>query len=231
MSPAALTGWEPARRAAAALRAMLAERTDDRRAGHRDRHARRGRRPDAGDRRARRGRGVRGARAPARRRRALHRGQRGARDGRLRRRRRARGRRPDRRLAERQARPAAPLRLDRRRRRARRWPTSCSASCRTSGRDEEWVAWRGGGAQLNGLPLDPALGERRSRDGKLELRRLRVRRPALGARSRRGRSAEVAHRLRAIGTIAAALCQVAAARFDGMLTRRAAARSTPPPRS
>ena len=29
---------------------------------------------------------------------------------------------------------------------------------------------------------------------------------------------QVAHRLRAIGTIAAALCQVAAGRFDGMLT-------------
>ena len=32
------------------------------------------------------------------------------------------------------------------------------------------------------------------------------------------RLVEVAHRLRAIGTIAAALCQVAAGRFDGMLT-------------
>ena len=29
---------------------------------------------------------------------------------------------------------------------------------------------------------------------------------------------QVAHRLRAIGTIAAAMCQVAAGRFDGMLT-------------
>src|SRR3954464_13578805 len=37
------------------------------------------------------------------------------------------------------------------------------------GPDEEWVAWRGRGAEVNGLALDPALGERRTRDGKLEL--------------------------------------------------------------
>src|SRR5919199_5745891 len=37
------------------------------------------------------------------------------------------------------------------------------------GPDEEWVAWRGRGAQLDGLRLDPALGERRTRDGKLEV--------------------------------------------------------------
>src|SRR3954468_18687450 len=34
---------------------------------------------------------------------------------------------------------------------------------------EEWVAWRGRGAQLDGVPLDPGLGERRTRDGKLEV--------------------------------------------------------------
>src|ERR1700749_3577593 len=34
---------------------------------------------------------------------------------------------------------------------------------------EEWVAWRGRGAQLDGVRLDPGLGERRSRDGKLEV--------------------------------------------------------------
>ena len=34
---------------------------------------------------------------------------------------------------------------------------------------EEWVAERGAGAQLDGERLDPALGERRTRDGRLEL--------------------------------------------------------------
>ena len=53
-------------------RAMLADTPDDRRAGARDRHARRGRRPHAGDRRGRRGRRLRRARAAARRGRALH---------------------------------------------------------------------------------------------------------------------------------------------------------------
>src|ERR687896_2551450 len=40
---------------------------------------------------------------------------------------------------------------------------------RDFGPGEEWVAWRGGGAQLNGADLDATLGERRTRDGKLEL--------------------------------------------------------------
>src|SRR4051794_32117153 len=40
---------------------------------------------------------------------------------------------------------------------------------RDFGPDEEWVAWRGQGAALDGRRLDPGLGERRSRDGKLEL--------------------------------------------------------------
>src|SRR3954449_1721431 len=37
------------------------------------------------------------------------------------------------------------------------------------GPDEEWVAWRGGGASLDGITLDPSLTERRTRDGKLEV--------------------------------------------------------------
>src|SRR5215216_2917324 len=37
------------------------------------------------------------------------------------------------------------------------------------GPDEEWVAWRGGGATLNGEALDPSLGDRRWHDGRLEL--------------------------------------------------------------
>jgi myo-inositol-1(or 4)-monophosphatase len=85
------------------------------------------------------------------------------------------------------------------------------------GPEEEWVAHRGGGATLNGEPLDAALGERRRGDGKLELVGFESADPRWVLESAE-RLVVVAHRLRAIGTIAAALCQVAAARFDGMLT-------------
>jgi myo-inositol-1(or 4)-monophosphatase len=86
------------------------------------------------------------------------------------------------------------------------------------GPDEEWVAWRGRGARLNGMPLDPSLGERRVR-GRLEV---------VGVESSDPRwvvaqadvLAGVAHRFRAIGTMASAICQVAAARFDGMVSLR-----------
>ena len=85
------------------------------------------------------------------------------------------------------------------------------------GPEEEWVAWRGEGATLDGHPLDPSLGERRTREGKLELVGFESADPRWVLRSAEG-LVQVAHRLRAIGTIAAALCQVAAGRFDGMLT-------------
>ena len=85
------------------------------------------------------------------------------------------------------------------------------------GPEEEWVAWRGRGATLNGEPLDRRVGERRWSDGKLELVGFESADPRWVLRSADG-LVQVAHRLRAIGTIAAALCQVAAARFDGMLT-------------
>jgi myo-inositol-1(or 4)-monophosphatase len=86
------------------------------------------------------------------------------------------------------------------------------------GPDEEWVAWRGRGATLNGLPLDPAVTERRwAADGKLELVGFESADPRWVLQSAEG-LVQVAHRLRAIGTIAAALCQVAGGRFDGMLT-------------
>jgi myo-inositol-1(or 4)-monophosphatase len=87
------------------------------------------------------------------------------------------------------------------------------------GSSEEWWARRGEGAWLAGQQLDPGLPERRTADGKLEL---------LGIESADPRWVQAsidplvacAHRLRALGTIAATLCQVAAARFDGMVTLR-----------
>ncbi len=80
---------------------------------------------------------------------------------------------------------------------------------------EEWVARRGEGATLDGLRLDPSLGERRTRDGKLEVLGVESADPRWVVQSADA-LAETAHRLRAIGAIAVSLCQVAAARFDAM---------------
>ena len=87
------------------------------------------------------------------------------------------------------------------------------------GPDEEWVAWRGGGATLNGEALDRSLGERRTRDGRLELIGIESADPRW-VRDSAEALASVSHRLRALGTIASTLCQVAAARLDGMVTLR-----------
>ncbi len=84
---------------------------------------------------------------------------------------------------------------------------------------EEWWARRGQGAWLDGELLDPEAGERRDRRGRLEL---------LGIESAEPRwvhasidaLVERAYRLRAIGSIASALCQVAAARLDGLVSLR-----------
>jgi myo-inositol-1(or 4)-monophosphatase len=84
---------------------------------------------------------------------------------------------------------------------------------------EEWVAWRGRGAQLDGIRLDPSLGERRTRDGKLEVIGVESADPRWVMRSADA-MAETAHRMRAIGAIAVSLCQVAAARFDAMASLR-----------
>jgi myo-inositol-1(or 4)-monophosphatase len=87
------------------------------------------------------------------------------------------------------------------------------------GPGEQWWAWRGRGAWLDGEQLDRTLPERRGRDGRLEV---------LGIESADPRWIQAsidalvdsAYRLRALGTIAASLCQVAAARFDGMVSLR-----------
>ena len=87
------------------------------------------------------------------------------------------------------------------------------------GAGEEWRAVSGEGAFLDDKPLDPSLGERRARDGRLELLAIESADP----RWLVGTVAELAgraHRLRALGALAPALCQVAAARFDALLSLR-----------
>jgi myo-inositol-1(or 4)-monophosphatase len=86
------------------------------------------------------------------------------------------------------------------------------------GPGEEWVARRGEGALLNGAPLDPGAPERRV-GGKLELLGIESADPRW-VRESADELAAVAHRLRAVGAIAVSLCQVAAARLDGMVTLR-----------
>ncbi len=84
------------------------------------------------------------------------------------------------------------------------------------GPEEEWWARRGEGAWLDGTRLTPP-GERRTRDGRLELVAIESASPrwiaAAGPELER-----TVGRVRAIGSIAISLCQVAAARVDGMAT-------------
>jgi myo-inositol-1(or 4)-monophosphatase len=89
------------------------------------------------------------------------------------------------------------------------------------GPSEEWWARRGEGAWLDDRRLDPSLGERRGRDGRLEVLGIESADPRWVAASIQPLVAAT-YRLRAIGTIAACLCQVAAARFDGMVSLRRA---------
>lgn len=87
------------------------------------------------------------------------------------------------------------------------------------GPSEEWWARRGEGAWLNGGRLDPAAGERRARDGRIEVLGIESADPRWVAVSIDALVAAT-YRLRAVGTIASSLCQVAAARFDAMLSLR-----------
>jgi myo-inositol-1(or 4)-monophosphatase len=87
------------------------------------------------------------------------------------------------------------------------------------GPSEQWWAWRGRGAWLDGMRLDTTLGERRGRDGRLEVLGIESADPRWVAASIDS-LVDTAYRLRALGTIAASLCQVAGARFDGMVSLR-----------
>jgi myo-inositol-1(or 4)-monophosphatase len=87
------------------------------------------------------------------------------------------------------------------------------------GPDEEWWARRGQGAWLNERQLDPELPERRGHDGRLEVLGIESADPRWVAASIDALVGN-AYRLRALGTIASSLCQVAAARFDGMVSLR-----------
>lgn len=87
------------------------------------------------------------------------------------------------------------------------------------GPGEEWWAERGKGAWLNGRRIDPNLSERRGHDGRLEVLGIESADPRWLADSIEELVGST-YRLRALGTIAATLCQVAAARFDGMVSLR-----------
>ena len=83
------------------------------------------------------------------------------------------------------------------------------------GPGEEWRALRGEGAWLNDVRLDDVPPERRTPDGRLEIVAIESAAPV-----RIAASAEAlmlaARRVRAIGSIAISLCQVAAGRVDAM---------------
>jgi myo-inositol-1(or 4)-monophosphatase len=83
------------------------------------------------------------------------------------------------------------------------------------GPDEEWRAVRGEGAYLNDVLLDHPPPERLMHDGRLELLAVESADPRWLARASDDLVATT-HRVRAMGSIAVSMCQVAATRVDGM---------------
>ena len=82
---------------------------------------------------------------------------------------------------------------------------------------EEWIARSGKGAWLNKRRLPADAGERRGGDGRLELLGIESADPRW-VRDSAEALAEQAYRLRALGTMASTVCQVAAARLDAMVS-------------
>ena len=85
------------------------------------------------------------------------------------------------------------------------------------GPEEEWSARRGEGATLDGAPLPTDVPHRLDTNGKLELLGIESADPRWICEAATD-MAEAAHRIRALGTIAVTLCQVAGARLDAMCT-------------
>jgi myo-inositol-1(or 4)-monophosphatase len=85
------------------------------------------------------------------------------------------------------------------------------------GPGEEWSARRGEGAWLDGRRIDAPQPERRLDDGRLEMIAIESSDPRWMAPAIDALSANV-YRVRAIGSIAISLCQLATTRVDGMLT-------------
>ena len=83
------------------------------------------------------------------------------------------------------------------------------------GTNEEWTATRGAGATLNEQPLDPTVTERRAGDGRLELLGLESADPRWIAQIVED-LVPLAYRVRAMGSLAITLCQVAGGRLDAM---------------
>jgi myo-inositol-1(or 4)-monophosphatase len=82
---------------------------------------------------------------------------------------------------------------------------------------EEWWAYRGQGAWLDGDRLEPA-----DDDTPLEILGLESAHPWLVSSAADAIAETEAHRLRMVGSLALSLCYVASARFDGMLSLRPA---------
>src|SRR4051794_2978331 len=83
------------------------------------------------------------------------------------------------------------------------------------GPQEEWLAWRGEGAQLDGVSLNPSLVERRNRAGKLEVVGVESADPRWIVQSVDALE-ETPPRIRAIGGVGGPVWQGAAARFGAM---------------